>query len=853
MVAPSGDSEQVRYDIAIEATQAIRNLRTILKTTEDNTTKMQLFSVLVLDSAQKWGMAWQKALGIYETLNKRISKREGSMFGQTGGQNIPEMVRGFLQAKEEAINLSKSVDTVSQKSQQMGSSIENSSKRAVRGLDAVRIAMGAIVAMIVFRAIQAVQDFFSGAINQARQFEETLYRLRNVEETLSMQGIEISMQGLKKGIQDIQKLLPIFSKEDVSQLVGTLAISTKQLGLNEEQILNLAKAIGILNIRSEKQEDISTTAQHVLSSLLTGNAKGITALGIAFTDNVMKAKAMELGFLDADEAVSKLTENEKGLTKLNIILESTANETANISEYLDTNSAKIQENSAAWKDLQTTIGQVILPFIPALTEFFKFIRDGFNGGKVYIIEFLIRLQILAKAMEAFSKGNFAEINVENFKKGVEELRKVLVNEFFKEIPEDAPRWFMQGWGKHIKQEAETATSGIQEFGEAVEDIDLSELEQDIQDLLGEQNQDFQDLTTDLNRRLDDLNEEYRRKQEDAERDYLRDIQDINRDAERDLAELREEHRQEDERSEEEYQLRLWELRQRFLMNLEDALHARDARQVLRLQREYAIDKEALARRHALEEDEREQNQQDEIDDVELRRQRKLADARLEYEQKLADLNVAKQREISDLQTWYNRELADLQQNLERKAQALIEAGIREKTITEANAASVYGVLLKYFGPGGLTDELYSYMTSSLMAQAQNAINVAAGVLGSLGSRDMSSPIPIVNSPPPPTSLINQGVPPSVVGSLGFAEGGTLLATRPTKAVFGEGGPELVNFTPLNRIGKNINKIFGDRSGIGGMDGTIRVVVDLSPDLEGRIVERSMNNVGQVLAQVNRSK
>ena len=40
---------------------------------------------------------------------------------------------------------------------------------------------------------------------------------------------------------------------------------------------------------------------------------------------------------------------------------------------------------------------------------------------------------------------------------------------------------------------------------------------------------------------------------------------------------------------------------------------------------------------------------------------------------------------------------------------------------------------------------------------------------------------------------------------------------------------------------------------GSIDGQIRVVVDLSSDLEGRIVDKSLDGVADVLAQVNRSK
>jgi hypothetical protein len=840
MATPSGNSETVRYDILIEAKAAIVAMRDMLKYTNDNTVKMAEFTNQVLMDSKRWGVSWQQALAVYKQLNAELAKnKKGTLFGQTGGVDLMGQTGKYLQSLQDAGRLT---DDLTEKTENLG-------KRGARGIDAMRIALGVLVSMLIFRAIEAVETFFRGAIDQAKQFEETLYRLRNVEETLSLSGIEISMKGLKEGIAEIQELLPIFSKEDVSQLVGNLAISTKQLGLNEQQILDLAKAVGILNVRSEKNEDLSTTAQHVLSSLLTGNAKGISALGIAFTDNTMRAKAMELGFLEAGDALSELTENEKGLTKLNIILESTANETENIGEYLETDTAKLKQNAAAWKDLQVTVGQVILPLVPTLTEGIQLISDGFKGFKVILIEVITLISALGTAWVASTSGagNFTDV----FEASIEKFREALVNDFFKEMPEDAPEWFKRGWGKHIKEEAETATGPVQDLGEALEEIDLGEFQQKIEDILRDTAQAREDLAEQLDRKLADLDEEYRRKGLDAETDYLRKIEDINRDAERDIADLKKKQREEDQRDEEKYQLALWELRQRFLMNLEDALHARDARQIIRLQKQYAIDKEALRRKHELENKEREQGQQEERKQIEDRRQEQLADARLDYERKLADLNLAKQREADDLAKWYEREQQDIELAQQRKLETLIQGWIDEKKITEANAAEVYGILSKYFGPGGMTDSLYRYMMDSLIASTQGAIAGMASMMGSLGARDMSGPIP-VTVPTGSTDLINQGVPPSVAENLKFAEGGTLLATRPTTATFGEGGPELVNFTPLSRAGKNVGKLFGDRSG-GGINGMIRVTVDLSPDLEGRIVEQSLDGVADVMAQINRSK
>jgi hypothetical protein len=832
VATPSSGSEQVRYDILIEAKAAIIAMRDMLKYTNDNTVKMAEFTNQVLMDSKRWGVSWQQALNVYRQLNAELAKqKKGTLFGKTGGVDLMAQTEKYMQSLDQAGRLTD----------QLGEKTENAGKRGARGIDAMRIALGVLVSMIIFRAIDAIEQFFRGAIDQATQFEETLYRLRNVEEGLSLSGIEVSMKGLKKGIDDIQKTLPIFSKEDVSQLVGNLAISTKQLGLNEKQILDLAKAVAILNVRSEKQEDLSTTAQHVLSSLLTGNAKGITSLGIAFTDNVMRAKAMELGFLDAGDALSELSENEKGITKLNILLESTANETASINDYLDSNAAKLKKNAAAWKDLQVTVGQLLLPMVPALTDGLQIINNGFNGLKVIIIEVVTLIAALSTAWVAAvsGAGTFTDV----FKRSMEEFRESLVNQFFKEVPDDAPDWFMQGWGKHIKEEAETATGPLQELGEAVEEIDLSEFEQKIEDIMEDTANAREDLEQSLARKLEDLEEEYRRKAVDAQVDYLRKIEDINREFENKSAKLKQKHREEDERDEEKYQLALWELRMRFLMNLEDALHARDARQVLRLQKEYKLDKEALRRKHELENKEREQNQREELENLEQQRQERLAEAKLEYERKLADLNIAKQREQEDLQKWYEREQADIEEAQRRKLESLIKGWMDEKKITEENAAAVYAILVKYFGPGGLSDQLYQYMVGSMLSTTAAAVGSLNSLLGlASGINPFAGGSTLLA---PPGSLNNnQGIS---AGENPFTDSG-LLPTTPKMDI-----PDMAEVAALSRINRNVGRVSANGAGGGGMNGQVRILVDLSPDLEGRIVEQSMDGVADIITRVGRTK
>lgn len=847
------NSQQIEYDIILKASQALIDLRNLTSQASSFKEQIDAASKSITNFSAQTGMSIRGTTNLFKDLDKTFSNVKG---GKT-------------------LALKNGWDEAGKAAEEFGKKSKSAFDQAISGVNAWRIALGAVISMLLFQGIQAIQRFFSEAIDQAKQFEATLYRISNAERQLSLDGVEVSVKGLKEGIEDLRKAFPIFSKEDIAELIGGIATTTKELGLSEEQMLKLGAAVAILNVNSTESETLLQTMGKVVNSVISPQAKSVGNLGLAFGKAKIEAKAFEMQILQTGETFEDLTEKEKTEIKFQIVLDTAGigdikdlkelrdslkdagqegtELFAALNSYLESNAAKIDANTAAWKDLQTVVGSIILPFLPALTDFFTVLRDGLNAGKVAMIEFIIAGRTLQAVMQTIFQGGIGLISKEKLVEDIRELRETLVNEFFKEMPEDAPEWF-DGWGNLIKGESETATEAVEDFGEEIKEIDTSALER-VEEVFKDTANAIEDLNTDLWRKLEDLEEEYRRKSVDAETDYLRKVDDINRDYENDLAKLKRKHREEDEKDEAKYQLALWELRQRFLMNLEDALHARDARQVLRLQKQYAIDKEALRRKHELENREREQSQKEETQALEEQKQKRIEDARIEYEQKLADLNLAKQREAEDLAKWYAREIADIEEAQDRKLKALLDGWAKEQELTEANAAQIYAILLKYFGPGGLTDELYGYMMNSMLATtvaAAGSLNALLGLANGVNPFAGS-----VNVPAPEGSLnANQGLP---MGSnpftdQGFAEGGTLLATRPTRAVFGEGGPELVNFMPLDRIGKNINKVFGDKSGMGGgMNGQIRILVDLSPDLEGRIVEKSMDGVADVVAKVGRMK
>lgn len=823
----------IATQILLDTKQALQSLRAWNNSITDGEVKMRLFKELIRSTATQ--------------MNGDMKAATASVTKFASALNVnPTAIRSVGKDLQDAANAGKTA----------GDHMENAFKRTFTAVNAARIALGALIAMLLFQAIQAVQNFFRAAIEQATKFEDTLYRLQNAERALSMEGVEVTLSGLKKGISDIQKLLPIFSKEDVASLVGTLAVSTKQLGLNEQQILDLAKAIGILNIRSEKQEDIQTTAQHVLSSLLTGNAKGISALGIAFTDNVMRAKAMELGFLEAGEAVSSLTENEKGITKLNIVLESTGQELAGVNDYLDSNSAKLQQNKASWNDLLTTVGQVILPFIPVLTGFFQLINDGFSAGKVAIIEFLTALGTLAVVGVAVFTGQIRNLEqfTSAFQAAAENIRTSLTNTFFKEVPENAPDWFMRGWGDRIKQDAETATDALAAMNNAAEDNEeaqkaLDDLDQKLQDIILDAKQAKEDLDLKLGQKQSDLDTDYNRKREDAALDHAQKLEDINLDALQKIEDAKRKAREDEKKQEDDLLQKLKELRERFLLDLEEALHKRDARQVLRLIKEYKLEKQNLLDRKKLDDQQRKDSLAADLEAIEIERKRRIADENVEYKRRLADLAQWKAREQEELALWYKREQEDIQRNIEQKIQRLLAGYIAEEKLHAEHQAAIADIISKYVGYDmAMVERLAQFMATRF--------GQIAGMVAQIGSLNYGFGLggqtnPFAGQYSDPLSGSTGGRTSSRPRS-GRAEGGSILATHPTTAMFGERGPELATFTPINRTGLDAGKIFGDVTG-GGVNGTIVVAVDLSPDLEGRIIHRSMDSVANVVSRVNNRK
>lgn len=700
--------------------------------------------------------------------------------------------------------------------------VEPNAKKAVKGLDAVRIALGAIVAMLVFQAIQAVGNFFRSMIKGASDLEMAFYRLEKVERSLSKAGVDITPKGLAQGIKEIKDEFGFLSDVDVSQLLGNVALLTKNLKLSQEEIIKLSKAIVVLNINSQDNEDILQTSSKVITSMLTDRAVGVAGLGLSFNDAAKQAMGLKLGILQAGQAMSDLTEQQKNQIKLGIIFE-TAGLTDQVqllkdaAAYSNTLEGKTNTLKSAWEQFTAALGQVFSPILKEAFNVLIFSFNRFNEVVKAAAPLLMRYYAAVIAfMEAQHNGtSFSE----EYRKALEEVNKTLGG---------------------LGEAADTPTGAVEDLGDSMLDLTAAMEKVNFKDLLN----DLEDFQRKLGNMNEDFNQKIARMAQDFGRDMLRDWQDYNRDVLRvqeDYAKRRQEaeqdYRNREIDNEAKFQERLRQLREKFLFNLEDALHERDARQVLRLIREYQMEKQNIINEEALRGEAAQREHQQDME----RLKQEEADRLRQMEE---EFRIRQQRAAEDYLLKVQREQEEHQQDMDRlkeqideRLKTFADKLAEELGLREGGAEEIYKVLQKYYGAGGYFDGLYDYSAKSMAARASEMMSMLQQVLAqyaAVASGISSTPIAIPGLGSAPRPIINGGIggAPRVGSKSPGSMSSTLSALSSTMI-----GPSSTS----GSIAPS------------GANGQIGIEVLLSPDLEARIVENSMNSVADVVTKIRRSK
>jgi hypothetical protein len=271
------------------------------------------------------------------------------------------------------------------------------------------------------------------------------------------------------------------------------------------------------------------------------------------------------------------------------------------------------------------------------------------------------------------------------------------------------------------------------------------------------------------------------------------------------------------------------------MDLEEALRNRDARQVLKLQKEYEMNKNHLNQQNEDEKKQRQLQTEQDIKQAKKDRDRKIRDAKIEYERKLEDLKVAKQREYDEITRWRQREEDDLKRATNRRITDMINEYMKSKFFTQSYLNDLLAMVQSFSNQMNLMrDEWYAVQPHSLGVATSGTPNASG--LGSAGG-----------------GSIGHSAGGGLASKPGMAEGGTFLATRPTTISVAENRPEIVQATPLGKPGADITKLFSNMPMNGNGQSNIRLRIGLSDGLIAEIVDSSSDAVATTIEKIRRER
>ena len=301
-----------------------------------------------------------------------------------------------------------------------------------------------------------------------------------------------------------------------------------------------------------------------------------------------------------------------------------------------------------------------------------------------------------------------------------------------------------------------------------------------------------------------------------------------------------------------FQEQMRELRENTMLSLEEAVRLRDARQVIRILKEYKLNKEAAERQYALDKLERAKKYADEQAARKKEANDRLKELNREY-------NIKARREMEDYDLKEARrkedfmaEMADLRAEWKQKMDEWTMEKSSELELNATAAEEMRKLINSYYGPGGVYEGLYNYSYASLLAVSSATISQINATIASV----MSSIA---------TTMSSVGAPPSNSSLRRRAAGGLDVASSPTTVTFGEAGKELALFIPFDKLNSmkssmSLNDLTAgasrQRNPMSGgspinpaMAGMIELLVTLSPDLEARIVNDTSDYVASRIQTV----
>jgi len=741
---------------------------------------------------------------------------------------------------------------------------------------AVSMAFGTFSAMAIFSVMQAFSNTISAVIEKIKETHKAIHDLSTAEELLSNQGIEVTGQDMIDIVDELAAKYKLLEKTDISAGLGEMSKRLATTGLSLKQIVSLYETA--LLISTEYGTSLDQAVDTVSRSILTGEAESIQNYGYEISAKIVENEAKRLGLLK--DGKSELTDQEAIMVRASTLSQQrlereTAvlrkqDELSNASALLNKNwqefIALFAENEMVkqWneityilaKDIEALnyiiqliskqieptneVEKAFLRVLDVLKKIFRINTAIVTGGMSELVPYLLDLAYKSgTGLDPNNQGTKESLEKQDTKTGTPPIIPPNVP------PINPPSNTLDDYAKKIKSTLINLAEALDELGDdarnAVENYNNAIEEMNNAHLL------------DLARELEDYKHKLIQLTSNTNDEIAKENQDYQNEEINRYAKFLEELRQ---------------LREKYLMDLDDALRDRDARKILTLGREYQTDKTNMTNEYNLESDTRAREHEAKLEQARKERDDRIAE--LEYEHEITVERMKKDYEIKRELAKQEHEI-DMRRRSEERDDRIREIAnemAEQLGLSETGSRAIYDALMEYFGSNGAISDLtratytsatadmsklYKRMLEYAIKYKQIAQDIQKTVMRINGSNSFSANENVSgaysdndNKSTTPKSGIDSGRD-SVYG---MADGGLIIAKRPTHIIMGEAGQEAGMFLPVNKA-IQFTEMF--RTGEKKVGGNVSIVLSLSPDLRTDIINSTLDGISVTIDEIARTR
>ena len=831
--APSSEQQALLNSIAAKQAELVTLQQQLSIATRASTAA---FSELKRESAQvKAPILSAKDAAIQFTTNVSIAKNEmlsmvragiplkSAMAGlaQTGQYSSRELSEAFRQTKKELTDTTPKVDKFGEAMGKAGRIIERVFAAAIIGF-----ALG---------AIRRLSTELKEIINEGREFTQSLIELSVEVNALARTGVETSFKEWTTYVSDLRREFKSLTTEDLNDGIAMLIRLQRQTGMSSEEIRRFGNDLAVLAVTKGKQfVEVIDDAQNAVEKGLT---RGLTDQVGVLDNTTVALEAVARGYA---ETTAEVGAYERMLTVMEIVQEAAnevSGESAAIQKETVTQLADLEEKIATTRK---AIGQDLVPITllwkGALSGVWEIIR-WLAHALTYLLAPAIALVLthiitFKHALDALKDGELINY-LQEFKENFIAIQDVLI----RGMDFEGLEMGVGGIGRAFEAAGVEVEAAADKIGDAI--FKIQEMAISLENAIAKELRSFENqVAADAAK--------FALKMQQLVQKLQFDIAKTNRQFNDKVAEANDDYRDNEVKAEEDYQEKLRKLREQFLFNLEDALRERDARQIIRLIREYNLKRDQLNRERVLEQEDNKRKLEDQISDLRAQRDARIRELELEAQFRSSQMQAQFALEQELRRKQHEQRVAEMRISAKERLDAFLRELVKSGDLTIEEARLIAGAFDMFFGPGGQIEGSISYLTELLQVAAVAAIQainrIKAAIAGVFSiSKSMSKGF-------------DKGLPPGSVeipSGIGAAEGGSFLVTRPTQFVAGDAGPEVAQFTPLKREGRDVNTLFSD-VGVGRRNtNPSRVVIGLEDGLIANIVDSAVGAAGNVIIDIQR--